>query len=577
MAASGAVAGVTRIEAVERPGVPARTRLLLEGRVLPTLLRLAAPDLGEAAARVGFIAADGWFVSWLGEDALAGVSLVFPLFIVTQMISAGGVGVGVSAAVARALGAGRRGEAEALAWQAVWLAVAAAALVGVGMLAGGPALYRAFGAHGGALTAAISYSNLVFAGGIAVWLMNLLANVVRGTGHMAVAAGAIIAGEAVHLVASPVLILGLGPFPALGVAGAGVAVLASYTTGAAVLALYLGAGRGAVRLVRAAMAPRLDLWGMVLRIGAFAGLTMLMTQAITVVVTSMVAGFGSAALAGYGAAQRLELLQTPITFGLRLGGDCHDRGQSRRRSGGQGAGRRAGERADRGGDRAAVRRRRAAAAARLDGAVRHRSGGGGGRPAVSAHGRLDPAAAGRRLRAGLRADGRRTGRAAGDGDRAEARDGAGRRLVRDRGTGRRDGRAVGRSWPGRRCCSALPWHWEMGGCSAGRRREAAGSAPPQRGQPEQRPAGHQQHPARRRDGGRQAARRRGPARRPRRRTPSSPSANAAPAAWARAPPRPAVHTPHSTRARACQSCIRTPLCTISSATGSTRPGRPWVA
>ncbi len=309
-------AGVMRIEAAERAAVPARTRVLLEGSVLPTLLRLAAPNLGEAAARVGFIAADGWFVSWLGEDALAGVSLVFPLFILTQMISAGGVGVGVSAAVARALGAGRRGEAEALAWQAVWLAVAAAAVVGVGMLAGGPALYRAFGAHGGALAAAITYSNLVFAGGVAVWLMNLLANVVRGTGHMAVAAGAIVAGEAVHLVASPVLILGLGPFPALGVAGAGVAVLASYTTGALVLAVYLGAGRGAVRLVRAAIAPRLALWGMVLRVGALAGLTMVMTQGITVVATSFVAGFGSAALAGYGAAQRLELLQNPITFGL---------------------------------------------------------------------------------------------------------------------------------------------------------------------------------------------------------------------------------------------------------------------
>ena len=264
------------------------------------------------------------------------MSLVFPLFIVTQMISAGGVGVGVSAAVARALGAGRRGEAEALAWQAVWLAVAAAALVGVGMLAGGPALYRAFGAHGGALTAAISYSNLVFAGGIAVWLMNLLANVVRGTGHMAVAAGAIIAGEAVHLVASPVLILGSAVSGARrgGCRGRRAGLLHHRGGGAG--ALSRGGRRG--RLVRAAMAPRLDLWGMVLRIGAFAGLTMLMTQAITVVVTSMVAGFGSAALAGYGAAQRLELLQTPITFGLgsaaiamiaaNLGGGREDRARA---------------------------------------------------------------------------------------------------------------------------------------------------------------------------------------------------------------------------------------------------------
>jgi len=52
-----------------------RIRRLLEAPVLPTLLRLAFPNLAEAIARVAFITLDGYFVGWLGYDALAGVSL----------------------------------------------------------------------------------------------------------------------------------------------------------------------------------------------------------------------------------------------------------------------------------------------------------------------------------------------------------------------------------------------------------------------------------------------------------------------------------------------------------------------
>src|SRR5258708_26481901 len=104
------------------PNLPARTRLLLEGPLLQTLLRLAAPNLGEAAARIAFIACDAVFVGWLGTDALAGVSLVFPIFLVMQMTSANGLGAGVSSSIARAMGAGRRDDADARAAHALLLA-----------------------------------------------------------------------------------------------------------------------------------------------------------------------------------------------------------------------------------------------------------------------------------------------------------------------------------------------------------------------------------------------------------------------------------------------------------------------
>lgn len=299
-----------------KPAVAPRTRLMLDGAILPSLLRLAAPNFGEAAARVAFIAADAVFVSLLGKDALAGVSLVFPLFLVCQMVSAGGVGIGVSAAVARALGAGNPAEADRTAAQALWLALGLGILVGFAMLLAGPPLYRALGASGAVLDTARAYSAVVFGGVILVWLLNLLANAVRGTGAMVVSASAIVVGETVHLALSPTLILGLGPFPRLGVEGAGIAVLASYGTGAAIVFAYLCSRRAGAGLRIGRLAPSLALIRRIMTVGVPATATNFLFQATAIAATMLVARYGAASLAGYGVAQRLELLQTPISYAL---------------------------------------------------------------------------------------------------------------------------------------------------------------------------------------------------------------------------------------------------------------------
>src|SRR5688572_23240748 len=88
---------------------------------------------------------DAVFVGWLGSEALAGVSLVFPLVMLMQTMSAGGMGGGVASAVARALGAGRRADAHALVAHAMLIALAMAACFTGGLVLGGPRLYRAMG------------------------------------------------------------------------------------------------------------------------------------------------------------------------------------------------------------------------------------------------------------------------------------------------------------------------------------------------------------------------------------------------------------------------------------------------
>src|SRR6478736_1317872 len=123
--------------AAARP-LAARTKLLLEGPVFSTLLRLSAPNVLNLLAIAGMITFNGLFVGRLGPDALAGVSLAFPFVMLMQHAAASGMGGGVSSAIARALGAGKRDVADALAFHAFVLALGLATAFSTVLLGGAP-------------------------------------------------------------------------------------------------------------------------------------------------------------------------------------------------------------------------------------------------------------------------------------------------------------------------------------------------------------------------------------------------------------------------------------------------------
>src|SRR5258708_7575244 len=165
--------------------IAARTRLLLEGPVLSTLLRLSAPNILNLLAIAGMITFDGLFLGRLGADVLAGASLAFPFVMVVQHAANGGVGGGVSSAIARALGSGRRDRADALVHHTFLLALALATLFSTSMLLAAPYVFRWMGGQGEMLSAALAYSNVAFSGAVSIWMLNLLGGAVRGTGNMA--------------------------------------------------------------------------------------------------------------------------------------------------------------------------------------------------------------------------------------------------------------------------------------------------------------------------------------------------------------------------------------------------------
>jgi len=306
-------------QAVGVEAVTGRQRRLLTGPILPTLFGLAGPTLVVLLVQTGVGVAETCFVSNLGTAALSGVTLVFPALMLMQMMSNGGIGGGVSSAIARALGAGRKDDADALVLNAILVAVMFGLIFTAAEWWGGAALFRGMGGSGQELEAALSYADIVFAGSVLIWLTSLLAAALRGAGNVMVPAAVTLVGAVVIVPLSPSLIFGWGPFPRLGVAGAGTAVMIYYLAAAAALLLYLRSRNSPLRLSFALRRLRWRLLRDILRVGGVSAIGTVQMNLTVGIVTAMVGRYGADAVAGYGIASRLDYLLIPLLFGIGTG------------------------------------------------------------------------------------------------------------------------------------------------------------------------------------------------------------------------------------------------------------------
>src|SRR5436309_12145479 len=154
------------------PSMPANR--LLTSPILPTLLQLAIPNTIAMFGTALVAVAETSYIGRLGTEPLAGIALVFPFVMLTQMMSAGAMGGGVSSAISRALGAGNRDRAATLALHAAIIGAGGGIFFTLMMLLFGRPLFSSLGGRGDVLDEACSYSNVLFSGAIAIWLVNTL-------------------------------------------------------------------------------------------------------------------------------------------------------------------------------------------------------------------------------------------------------------------------------------------------------------------------------------------------------------------------------------------------------------------
>lgn len=289
---------------------------LLVSPILPTLLRLTLPNLAAMLVTALVAVAETVYVGILGTAQLAAIALVFPMIMLMQMLSAGAMGGGVSSAISRALGAGDHARAEALALHAVVIGAVAGSTFSVLFVAFGPAIFAALGGGGTVLEHALAYARVALTAAVLIWLLNTLASVVRGTGNMRVPSLTLLLAATLQIVLGGTLGLGIGPVPRFGLPGVAWGQVIGFGIGAALLLRFLVSGRGRVRLRLRGVTLRREMFFDILKVGAVAAFSPLQTVLTVLILTGLVARFGTEVLAGYGIGARLEFLLVPIVFAV---------------------------------------------------------------------------------------------------------------------------------------------------------------------------------------------------------------------------------------------------------------------
>lgn len=294
----------------------ARTRAMLEAPVGPTLARLAAPNVLAMFVQAAQSIAEAYFASLMGVTALAGLALVFPLVMLTQMLSAGAIGGAISASVARALGASDPGRAATLAVTAWIIAVAFALTMAVLMAMSGPLIFDSMGGGSDAVKAALAYSLVFFPGCVTLWLCHASLGIIRGTGDMQMPSLVLLAVSALSIPLAGGLALGWGPLPAMGLTGLPLGLIIAYGIGTLAAMAHIAAGRTGLRFNGVLRRINVGMFRDIMGAGAMASVNTLLTILTIVLMVGLVGQYGEAALAGYGLGARLEFLMIPIIFGI---------------------------------------------------------------------------------------------------------------------------------------------------------------------------------------------------------------------------------------------------------------------
>ena len=253
-----------------------------------------------------------YYVSRLGADAIAAVSLVFPITLLVTTTMNGGLGSGATSGIARALGAGQPARATAIAEHALAMAM----LLGLGLALvvaiGGPWIFALLGGTGAVLDAAVGFARLVFGGAVVTFTGGMLDSVCRGEGNVRVPSLWSSVSLGLQILLTPVLMFVLG----LGLPGAAVAVIVSQLIATIPRARFVLGGRGGLR-PRAWPRPlRREPLREMLRVGVPASLATIVNYVGLMTLTAVVARLGTAHLAAFGLCTRFDFLLMSFAYGF---------------------------------------------------------------------------------------------------------------------------------------------------------------------------------------------------------------------------------------------------------------------
>ena len=276
-----------------------------EKPVLPLLLSMALPNVVSMLVNSLYNIVDSLFVARISEDAMTALSLVFPIQNFSNAIAIG-FGIGINAMIALYLGAGDREKAETAATHGFVLSLVHGVVMMVVSIAIMPGFLRRFTQDETLIAAGITYSTIVFLFLVVNMVSLAFEKIFQAVGRMKVSMVALITGCVCNILLDPVLIFGLGPVPAMGIAGAALATGIGQVLSVVVyLVVYLRTELP-VRLRRSCLRPDAVLDGRLYAIGIPAILNLALPSLLVTFLNGLLAAFSQSYVVVLGIYYKLQ-------------------------------------------------------------------------------------------------------------------------------------------------------------------------------------------------------------------------------------------------------------------------------
>jgi len=285
------------------------------GNLGRAILLLSVPMVLEMAMESLFGLVDVFFVAHLGSDATASVGITESIFTLV-FAAALGLGMATTATVARRVGEKNREAAAVAAVQSIAIGVVISVIVGIVGAWNAPLLLRLMGASDAIIHTGTNYTRIMLGGSGTVFLLFLINAIFRGAGDPAIAMRVLWIANAINIVLDPCLILGLGPFPQMGVAGAAVSTTIGRSIGVMLQLWYLFSPRNTVTIRRSQLVLDLEVMKRLVRTAVNGMFQYLVATASWLALLRLVARFGADAVAGYTIAIRIIVFAILPSWGM---------------------------------------------------------------------------------------------------------------------------------------------------------------------------------------------------------------------------------------------------------------------
>jgi len=262
-----------------------------------------------------FAVSDVFWVGKLGPDAVATVGLTESMMIVVYTLAVG-LSIAVTATVARRIGEKNPdGAARAAVQGIVIAAIVSGSLAAIGA-ASAPALLATMGASPSVLATGTRFTRMMLGGSSTAFLLFIINGAFRGAGDAAVSMRVLWLSNAINIVLGPILIFGVGPFPAMGVTGAALATTIGRGTGVLFALTRLARGSGHLAVGRKHVALDPALMARMVRMSGNGTFQVLVGSMSWIGLVRIMSGFGSVSMAGYTIAIRIILFALLPAWGL---------------------------------------------------------------------------------------------------------------------------------------------------------------------------------------------------------------------------------------------------------------------